>query len=301
MPTRSASALERLEAKSAGAGAGRIKARDNFYGDLRAASHGIEKTNVNDVFQIDHAARLYERLYPVAARQRLKRDDPMDEAVEEFNRQVRQSVCDRMSVSHVVSDRFEADPGWPVAASGNWNGGEYVIQANPGRLPRAYVVPFALVEPPEERFDPGRLLLFDPQRSVLMDSDPLRDFNPGARQPFTPAERVENDPDHPVFRVTTAAPGLLVVADTWMPGWNALVDGRPVPVLRGNHAQRVIPLSEAGRHTIALDYRPPGFVVGCAVTGRLDPDLGHPVRSGDQRSDSTTSITPTSIACPPPV
>ena len=30
----------------------------------------FEKTNVNDVFQIDHAARLYEQLYPVAAHRR---------------------------------------------------------------------------------------------------------------------------------------------------------------------------------------------------------------------------------------
>ena len=258
--------LERPEPNSDGDGTARIKARDNFYGDLPAASHGIQKTNVNDVFQIDHAARMYELLYPVAAHHRRKRNDLMDEAVEDFKRQVRQSVFDRMSVSHVVSDRFESDPGWPVSASGKWNGGEFVIQSNPGRLPRAYVVPSAVIASADERLDAGRLVLIDPRREVLMDSDPLRDLTVGARQPFTPAEWAENDPDRPVLRVTTDAPGLLVVADTWMPGWGALVDGLPAPVLRGNYAQRVIPLVEPGRHTIALDYRPPGFVMGCAVT-----------------------------------
>ena len=49
---------------------GRIKARDNFYSDLSAVCHGFEKANVNDAFQIDHAARLYELLYPVASRRR---------------------------------------------------------------------------------------------------------------------------------------------------------------------------------------------------------------------------------------
>jgi hypothetical protein len=260
-------ALERLESDSARGGFVRIKARDNFYGDLQAAVHGIQKTNVNDIFQIDHAARLYELLYPVAARRRQKRDDLMNEAVEDFDRRIRQSVFDRMSVSHVVSDRFETDPGWPVAASGKWNGGEFVVQSNPGRLPRAYVVPFALFAPSEQRFDPGLLLLSDPRRSVLMDSDPLRDLPVGRRHPFTPVDWPANDPDHPVLRVTTDAPGLLVLADTWMPGWSASVDGLPVRVLRGNHAQRVIPLIEPGRHTIAMDYRPPGFVLGCALTG----------------------------------
>jgi hypothetical protein len=260
-------AIERLEADSACGGAVRIKARDNFYGDLPAAAHGLQKTNVNDVFQIDHAARLYELLYPVAAHRRRKRNDFMNAAVDDFDREVRQSVFDRMSVSHVVSDRFESDPGWPVTARGNWNGSEFLIQSNAGRLPRAYVVPSARIARQDERFDAGQLRLTDPRESVIMDSDPLRDIKLGRRQPFTPAEWAEVDPDHPVLRVTTAAPGLLVVADTWMPGWSALVDGSPVPVLRGNCAQRVIPLTESGRHTIVLNYSPPGFVLGCAVTG----------------------------------
>src|SRR5262249_1070197 len=38
----------------------RIRARDNLYTDLRAWSHGFEKINVYDSFQIQHAADLYE-------------------------------------------------------------------------------------------------------------------------------------------------------------------------------------------------------------------------------------------------
>jgi hypothetical protein len=259
-------ALARLGPDSVSARHGRIKARDNFYSDLSAVCHGVEKANVNDSFQIDHAARLYELLYPVASRRRLKREDLMNEAVEDFCRQVRQSVFDRMGVAHLVSDRVEAGPGWPVAARGNWNGREFVIQANPGRLPIAYVVPVAIVAPWDEPFDPGQFVRIDPRRAVMMEFDPLRDFDLNLRQPFTPAEWAHNDPDHPVLRVTTAAPGLLVVADTWMPGWSARVDGSPVEVLRGNYAQRVIPLVTAGRHTITLDYRPPGLAIGFTIT-----------------------------------
>jgi hypothetical protein len=259
-------AIARLEPDSDRARHVRMKARDNFYSDLSAACHGFEKANVNDVFQIDHAARLYERLYPVASRQRVKRDDQMNEAVEDFHRQVRQSVFDRMGIAHVVSDRVEPDPGWPVAARGNWSGREFVIQTNPERLPHAYVVPFAIIAPSDEPFDPGQFVRTDARRAVLMESDPLRDIDLSARQPFTPAEWEHTDPDHPVLLVTTAAPGLLVVGDTWMPGWSARVDGSPTEVLRGNHAQRVVPLVAAGRHTIALDYHPTGFAIGFAIT-----------------------------------
>jgi uncharacterized membrane protein YfhO len=67
--------------------------------------------------------------------------------------------------------------------------------------------------------------------------------------------------------VTTEAPGLLVVADSWMPGWTAHVDGLDVPILRANNAQRVIPIYQPGQHTITMDYWPPGFTLGCAITG----------------------------------
>ncbi|MHC5543336.1 hypothetical protein ACYOEI_34365, partial [Singulisphaera rosea] len=104
----------------------------------------------------------------------------------------------------------------------------------------------------------------DPRQSVLMPEDPLGPDNP--RQPFTPAEWSSNDPDRVVVKVRTQAPGLLVVADTWLPGWTARVDGRAVAILRGNHAQRVIPLPSPGAHEIVMRYEAPGFGRGLAIT-----------------------------------
>jgi hypothetical protein len=59
---------------------------------------------------------------------------------------------------------------------------------------------------------------------------------------------------------------LLVVADTWMPGWSAMVDGRGSPIFRGNRSQRVIPLVEAGQHEVILTYRTPGLSAGLSMT-----------------------------------
>jgi hypothetical protein len=46
-------------------GSFRIRARDAVYADLPAVVRGYEKTNVNDYFQIQHSAHLYEHLYPL--------------------------------------------------------------------------------------------------------------------------------------------------------------------------------------------------------------------------------------------
>ena len=257
----------RLNEGSPRSGPLRIKLRDSFYGDLPAACYGIEKTNINDLFQLDHAAWLHEALYPVASRRRSVRDVTMSEAVEIYRREVRQAVFDRMSVAFLVSDRFESDPGWPVAARGDWHGKPFVIQRNPTALPRAYVVPKAVLAARGEPSAPGYYRELDARESVFMSDDPLCEVPSAVRQPFTRAEWASTDSDHPVLQVTTSAPGLLVVSDSWMPGWTARVDGASAAIGRGNHAQRVIPLLQAGRHTITLDYRPPFFTVGCVITG----------------------------------
>ena len=64
----------------------------------------------------------------------------------------------------------------------------------------------------------------DPRTSVLMTHDPLAGLPLERRQSFTPAHWISQDPDRPVLEVATEAPGLLVVADTWMPGWSARVE-----------------------------------------------------------------------------
>ena len=89
----------------------RIRARDILYHDLRAGRNGFEKINVNDSFQIQHAADLYETLYPLLyAGLPPDPDDPMAEAVAQFRREVRQGVLDRLGVAFLVSDHVEPEP-----------------------------------------------------------------------------------------------------------------------------------------------------------------------------------------------
>ncbi|HEV3162958.1 MAG TPA: hypothetical protein VGZ22_02875 [Isosphaeraceae bacterium] len=246
-------------------GSFRIRARDAFYSDLRAARHGFEKTNVNDFFQVRHAADLYENLYPIFV-EAVPEDPRYPEAAAQARRRrfLSQHVLDRMSVALLVTDHPEPGARWPVVESGSWDGTPYLVYRNPTALPRAYVVPRA-EKAPADASALNLLPAIDPQSAVLMVSDPLGPET-GARQPFTPAEYEASDPDRVVVRVTTRAPGLLVVADTWMPGWSALVDGKPAPILRGNHAQRVIAVAQPGAHTIVMRYQPPGLAIGSAIT-----------------------------------
>jgi hypothetical protein len=264
----------------------RVRARDALFPDLQAALLGVEKTNVEDWFQLQHAADLYETLYP-------QFDPPRP--VEWFNpvnswvlAQVRQGVLDRMNVARLICGEIPRGFSGPVLGRAPARGfgresrspvcqvevkvgedelsesQETLILDNPTALPRAYVVPRSAVAAPDQ--DPAmQMAWIDPRAAVLMDRDPLGPATE-SRQPFTPATYPSLDPDHIEIEVDIQAPGLLVVADTWMPGWSATVDGQPARVERGNHAQRVVALPFAGHHRIAMRYVAPGLHAGAALS-----------------------------------
>ena len=97
-------------------GPARIASVGNALSDLRAAAEGLEKTNVNDGFQIQHAADLYERLYPFLDPDSPQDavDGPMDRVAEEHQARVAQTVLDLMSVRYVVSRPGVADTRSPT-------------------------------------------------------------------------------------------------------------------------------------------------------------------------------------------
>jgi hypothetical protein len=66
--------------------------------------------------------------------------------------------------------------------------------------------------------------------------------------------------------VTDAArPALLVVAESWYPGWRATLDGKPVEVLRANYLSQgvVVP---AGEHTVEFEYQPEAVQYGALLS-----------------------------------
>lgn len=233
--------------------------------DLSAAIEGWEKTNINDGFQIQHAADLYERLYPFldVARPLRETDGPMDTEVLRHKVSVAQTVLDLMSVRFVVSDQPLLLPGLKTVTTVACKPDGPKVWRNAAALPRAYVVPHVVEERPGRIPVMIRLCDIDHQDAVLMEHDPLVGSE---RQPFTPAEWVSHGPDSIEIHVETTAPGLLVVGNTWMPGWSATVDGRPAQVFRGNHWQQVVALKDAGRHRVVLRFQPPGYRKGLTVT-----------------------------------
>jgi hypothetical protein len=75
-------------------------------------------------------------------------------------------------------------------------------------------------------------------------------------------------PNDVVFFVETDAPALLVLSDTFYPGWLAEVDGQPAPLYQTNAAFRGV-LVPPGRHRVEMHFRPRSLIggLGAAIAG----------------------------------
>jgi hypothetical protein len=67
------------------------------------------------------------------------------------------------------------------------------------------------------------------------------------------------------IEVETSSPGLLVLGDTYFPGWKVEIDGKGASVFRANYLLRGIAV-DSGRHRVKFFYRPVSFYIGFGFT-----------------------------------
>jgi uncharacterized membrane protein YfhO len=65
--------------------------------------------------------------------------------------------------------------------------------------------------------------------------------------------------------VRLTCPAMIVVSDTYFPGWRAYIDGASARIYSVNGAMRGI-LAPAGVHSVTMRYRPMSVYAGAALT-----------------------------------
>ena len=130
-------------------------------------------------------------------------------------------------------------------------------------VPRVYVVSAA-----EHETDHGKTLErlaskdFDPLVTVLVD-EPITLSNTAGFQ--AEARILEYGNQRVNIQASLDSPGILVLADSFYPGWNAYVNGRQEKIYRANLFFRGVQLT-AGTHTVQFRYEPRSFAIGRAVS-----------------------------------
>lgn len=142
------------------------------------------------------------------------------------------------------------------------------IYENRQTMPRAYLVPKAVIIPKEA--DLLNVLLegnFDYHQTVLLEEKPTSVIKTSTTKALRPAqihiEKYENN--FVELTVDSVSGGYLVLADFHYPGWSAFIDGKKTKIYRGNYLQRVVVVPR-GAHRIHFRYRPMSLIAGLWIT-----------------------------------
>jgi Bacterial membrane protein YfhO len=76
---------------------------------------------------------------------------------------------------------------------------------------------------------------------------------------------IEHSPDRLAIRAEMACDGMVILSDTFYPGWRARVDHRPAEIYEVNGAMRGVAVPR-GTHTITMRYRPVSVYLGAALS-----------------------------------
>jgi len=178
-------------------------------------------------------------------------------------------IFSMLNVKYIISPRA-----LPELQFDRVGGGPVMLYRNPDVWPRAFLAAAVTVCPDDagvlKKIHAGdfeRLAAFIPKAEVdrlpqqlqeaLRSDSPVRDAGAVTISRYE-ANRVD-------VRVETEKAALLVLSDTWFPGWRALVNGRQQPVLRVNHTLRGVVL-EPGSSRVEFVYRPGSFYAGMSVS-----------------------------------
>lgn len=102
--------------------------------------------------------------------------------------------------------------------------------------------------------------LFDPKETALLDHAPNTLHAPSEASPG--AAIIQSYTSSQITIETHAnSAQLLILSDTYFPGWEAFIDGRSSKILKANYALRAVYVPE-GSHTVTFLYRPRSFSTG---------------------------------------
>ncbi|MBI4367517.1 MAG: YfhO family protein [Deltaproteobacteria bacterium] len=164
------------------------------------------------------------------------------------------------SVKYLMTKSIALDPArYPLA-----HRSEVDIYENPRALPRAFFPRSVEAASDNAMFAALSDPAFDPAERTLIERLPptLPDGKSGDGRATIAAQQS----DRVAIDVEASGPRVLVLTDTYYPGWRATVDGHATPIYRANYVFRAVAVP-AGRHHIVFRYCPASFYWGAGVSG----------------------------------
>jgi hypothetical protein len=132
-------------------------------------------------------------------------------------------------------------------------------------LPRAYLVDRTQVQGQEDILQHIANSDLDFHRMVLLDRDPGLKATHHQFNRIRPVEITSYHPEQVELRLETPHESLLVLTDSFYPGWRAWVGGVEAEIFRANGLFRAIRVP-AGQHRVVFEYRPRSLRWGMGIS-----------------------------------
>ncbi len=136
---------------------------------------------------------------------------------------------------------------------------------NPGALGNAwYVAKVQPVQNPDQEIQ--ALTTLDPATTAVVDASKF----PGLKNEYaaegSTIALTKYSPNALTYRTTAVQDGLVVFSEIYYAdGWQAYIDGKPVPHLRADYVLRALPVPK-GTHTIEFKFEPTQYALGNTVS-----------------------------------
>ena len=182
-------------------------------------------------------------------------------------RAYRNKILNLLNVKYLISPFSLPDPNLKILYDG-----PIKIYENTTCLPRAFFVEKVVVVANEDEVlrrlkDPG----FDPQRMAHVSKQEIAGLQgavipkPQLPEKAATVEITNYQPNQINLKAKTDSVRLLIIADTYYPGWQAYVNGVEKPIVKVNYALRGIFLDN-GEQAVTLIFKPVTFIIGACVS-----------------------------------
>ncbi|MFH1962295.1 MAG: YfhO family protein [bacterium] len=139
------------------------------------------------------------------------------------------------------------------------------VYQNSTCLPRAFIAHGFEVHKPKDVLKRLAGGSFDPSRCVILEEKPnLVSMDMPANTGISP-EILKYSLNEVIIHTELKQPGILVLTDTWYPGWQAYIDDKKTKIYIADYIFRAIELTE-GKHRIRFVYQPKSILYGMIIT-----------------------------------
>jgi hypothetical protein len=141
------------------------------------------------------------------------------------------------------------------------------LYKNRSTLPRAWLVKDYKVMDSNTMLSMMFQKEFDPRKEVLLEETPpsLVLSHKRGEASGGEAEIISESNNRLALQVRGPEGSVLVLSDTYYPGWKAFVDGKKTKIYRADYTFRALPLS-VGQHRVEFVYDPLSFKLGALFT-----------------------------------